>query len=85
MYKIEIHKEALKFLHSLPEGLALNILEKIKALENDPYPPGVIKVKGREETTFRMRIGKYRVLYFIDKPASAIYIMKIDKRGTVYD
>ena len=32
----------------------------------------------------RVRVGDYRILYFVDYSASKIYIEKIDKRGKVY-
>ena len=85
MYKIEIHKEALKFLRSLPDDISKKITKKLESLVFDPYPLGSIKLKGYQDDLFRIRIGKYRTLYNVSSPDLTIYVIKIDKRGTVYD
>jgi len=85
MYKIEIHKEANKFLNSLTSEFNLHILKRLEELKTNPYPQGVIRVRGYQEPIFRIRIGKYRVLYFVDNKTLTVYIIKIDKRSNVYE
>jgi len=41
------------------------ILEKIKGLEIEPCPSGIVKLKNSEQE-YRLRIGDYRVRYEID-------------------
>ena len=85
MYKIEIHKEANKFLNSLTPELNSHILKRLEELKINPFPQGVVRVKGYQEPIFRIRIGKYRALYFVDNKTLTVYIIKIDKRGNVYE
>ena len=85
MYKIEIHKEALKFLNSLNADIKTQIIKNLEELETNPYPQGVIKVKGYKDPIFRLRVGKYRALYFVNNSDLTVYIIKIDKRSRVYD
>ena len=85
MFKIEVHKEALSFLNSLDTNLRSLIVKKLEELKNNPYPQGVVRLKGYQTPTFRIRIGKYRALYFVSGQNLTIYIIKVDKRSTVYD
>jgi len=85
MYKVEIHKEALKFLNSLPEELYLQAVKRLGDLGSNPYPFGAIKVKGYQGNIFRIRVGKYRALYFVSSSELTVYVIKIDKRGVAYD
>ena len=43
------------------------------------------RILGYELPTFRIRIGKHRVLYRINYEEKRIIIVKIDKRDKVYD
>jgi mRNA interferase RelE/StbE len=46
---------------------------------NYPYK----KIKGKQNT-YRIRIGRFRILYKVNKGNLLIIIIDIDKRGTVY-
>jgi len=61
------------------------ILKRLEELKINPFPQGVVRVKGYQEPIFRIRIGKYRALYFVDNKTLTVYIIKIDKRGNVYE
>ena len=73
-------------LNSLKDNILLKrIADKIDDLENNPFPPGIERVEGSTDIkVFRVRVGDYRILYFVDYASSKIYIEKIDKRGRVY-
>ncbi len=75
---------AKKFLRNANKELQKRILGEIKKLSEDPKPYGSIKIIG-EENLYRIRIGKYRVLYEIYYEKEMILIAKIDKRDKVYD
>jgi len=44
---------------------------------------GLKKIKAAEDTS-RIRIGSYRVVYFIEKKKSEIHILKFEKRKKIY-
>jgi mRNA-degrading endonuclease RelE of RelBE toxin-antitoxin system len=41
------------------------------------------KIKGIEKT-FRIRIGKYRVVFYVDNVENKIYVTNIDARKNAY-
>lgn len=65
LYKITFARSSRKELQSLPKNIAERILTKIKALSNNPRPPGAKKLKGPIRL-WRLRVGEYRVVYDID-------------------
>jgi len=75
--KILFSKKSEKYLTSLPPRIALNILDRIQKI-----PDGDIKPLAGRKGEYRLRVGKYRILFFIDK--DIIHIVKLDTRGDVY-
>jgi len=50
----------------------------IQSLAETPRPPGVRKI---EDDTFRIRVGRYRVIYVVDDTAREIIITRVVKRS----
>lgn len=74
--QIQYSKQTEKFLKGQPIDMSKRIRNAIKNL-----PSGDIrKLKG--STSFRLRVGSYRVIF--DMNGNVIYISKIDSRGQVY-
>ena len=84
MYKVRIKKSANKDLDALDDKTYLRIDRNIQSLRNDPFPRGVKKLTG-EENRYRIRVGKYRILYEIDQKNKTIVIYRIKLRKTAYD
>ena len=82
-YNISFKKSAEKELRTLDKKLISRVLYSIENLSNNPVPPGSRKLVG-SETTHRIRIGDYRVVYLIDHDATTIEIQKIAHRKEVY-
>jgi len=55
-------------------------------LKTDPVPWREFDVKKIEggENTYRIRVGDFRVVYFLDKANRTIHILKVERRGKVY-
>ncbi|MEZ4846994.1 MAG: type II toxin-antitoxin system RelE/ParE family toxin [Bdellovibrionota bacterium] len=81
-YEIEIKKSAQKELEKLPKKDIQIIVEKINGLCKNPRGPNSIKLSGDEK--YRMRVGRYRVLYEIVDQVLMIYVIKIAHRKEVY-
>lgn len=81
MVKITYTKSAIKSLSLYEKPLRRRIIEAI-----DKIPQGDIKrMKGTDNPLlFRLRIGKYRVIYHYQENIKEIIIAKIDTRGDVY-
>lgn len=84
MFEIDYSPSSKKFLQTQDKFLSERILEKIKLLQEAPVPHNAVRVEGQNRT-FRIRIGKYRVLYEIKWELKIIYIKGVDKRSRIYD
>jgi len=72
-------ERALLELHRSDMGL---IGESLDALESDPRPPGVKKLLKHEG--YRIRKGKYRVLFTVDDSERLVRVYRIGHRRDVY-
>ncbi len=73
-------KTSLKYLSRLENDIRSNIISAIEAL---PDQGDIRKMKGRTlQNLFRLRVGKFRVLYI--RESEAIKILDIDVRGDIY-
>lgn len=82
-YKIEIRKNALKFIQKQERKNQLRLLKGIYGL---PHVGDIKKMSGYK-SLYRLRIGDFRVLYEMDpqsKELTLIDITDIDSRGQVY-
>ncbi|MEM1957354.1 MAG: type II toxin-antitoxin system RelE/ParE family toxin [Archaeoglobaceae archaeon] len=83
MYKVKVHRDVEKFLNKIPKRDAERIREKILSLK-DPFAQKPKKVEG-ETDVFRIRVGKYRILFFIDEEMKTVVVSKVDRRERAYD
>ena len=81
-YSIEVKQSAAKELSKIPKKELTRILDRISSLSDDPRPEGSIKLTNKEE--YRLRIGKYRVLYSVEDNILTVYIVKAGHRKNIY-
>lgn len=81
-YNLIIKPSAKRDLNSLPDKEVEQIVRRIVQLINNPRPFGIQKLT--DEEGYRMRIGKYRVLFEIDDKKKNILIFRIKHRKEVY-
>lgn len=81
-YSIEIKRSAARELAELPDRDRKRIVARIRALANDPRPPGAEKLSGHER--YRLRQGDYRVLYEIHDRVLVAVVVKIGHRRDGY-
>ena len=84
MYEIRIKKSAEKDLDALDDKTYIRIDRDIQRMRNNPFPKGVAKLSGGGNR-YRIRVGKYRMLYEIDQKNKIITIYRIKLRKTAYD
>jgi len=85
-YKIIVSSRADKFISEIDEKLRHRIIEEISDLENFPFftkPHDIAKLKGRK-SYYRIRIGKLRTIFKVNKDQRIIYIEKIGYRKKIY-
>ena len=81
-YTITIKKRASKALENLSQDGYQKVRDGIRALAENPRPPGCLKLTGREG--WRIRIGVYRIIYGIDDSAKKVIVQDIGHRKDIY-
>ena len=84
MYEIIFSRKAAKFISTLPKNYKNKIKEMLTILKENPYAYPYKKIRG-ETNLYRIRVGKYRILYEINKNQNQIIILKVDKRERIYE
>ncbi|MCY4343888.1 MAG: type II toxin-antitoxin system RelE/ParE family toxin [Gammaproteobacteria bacterium] len=82
-YEVEIVRSAEKQLRRLPPTDRERAVSTIASLATNPLPKGVRKLSGYDDV-FRVRFGRYRVLYSISEQTLTILILKVGHRRSVY-
>jgi mRNA interferase RelE/StbE len=81
-YRLFLLPRAQKELARLPTDSYERIRAAIRALAEEPRPPGCRKLTGREG--WRIRIGDYRVLYEIEDTPKTVTVVQVGHRRDVY-
>lgn len=82
-YSVLLAPPAERQLRSFPLAIQKRLVKRIKALQNDPRPPGVKKLAGKDDL-YRIREGDYRIIYTIQARELVILVLKIGDRKEVY-
>ena len=81
-YKIYIKPTAVKELQKIPKRDVNKIIDKIRSLASNPRPPGCEKLSADEK--YRVRQGRYRIVYSIEDDKLVVLIIKLGHRKDVY-
>lgn len=83
MYEIIIERSVAKQLEKIPSLDYVKIKTAINSLGVNPRPHGYLKLKGRDG--FRIRVGKYRIIYEINDNQLIVLIITVAHRKDVYE
>ena len=84
VYRVWIKTSAAKELAEIPlDGDRRRIAERIEGLAIDPRPRGCQKL-GERTDRYRVRQGRFRVVYAIDDRAHTVLVVRIADRKSVY-
>jgi mRNA interferase RelE/StbE len=79
MYRIKTASRRVeRELDKVPPDTFERVAAAIKLLAETPRPPGVKKIS---DNTFRIRVGRYRVIYVVDDTAQEVIITRIARRS----
>jgi mRNA interferase RelE/StbE len=81
-YSIIILRRAQSELASLPKESYEKVKAAISALSDNARPHGCKKLIGREG--WRIRVGKYHMIYNIDNKAQTIAVLHVGHRSNIY-
>ena len=81
-YRILIKPSAAKELDIIPKVDLKRIVKRIQNLSEIPRPPGCEKLT--VEDKYRLRQGRYRIVYSIDDRNKEVLVVKVGHRREVY-
>lgn len=81
-YNLLIKPSAAKELESVPKRDRQRIVQRIQALAGNPRPMGCEKLGGREQ--YRLRQGRYRIIYSISDHEQTVRVVKVAHRKEAY-
>jgi len=81
-YKSFFKASVRKDLSSVPKKDLKRIFSRIEKLAHDPRPPGCEKLTGQDR--YRLRQGRYRIVYSIKDDELTIWVVKTGHRKKVY-
>ena len=82
-YTVLLSKKAQKQLDKLSDNIAEPIFAAISGLEENPRPTGFKKLKGRDG--YRIRTGKYRIIYDIFDTELIVDVIALGHRKDIYE
>ena len=81
-YNVYFKQSVEKDLSTIPKKNLQKILHRIEALAEDPRPQGHEKLTGQER--YRIRQGRYRIVYSIQDKELTVWVVKVTHRKDVY-
>ncbi|MFQ5741053.1 MAG: type II toxin-antitoxin system RelE/ParE family toxin [Acidobacteriota bacterium] len=83
-YSVRIKTSAIKEIEAIsPKRERRRIVRRIEDLGDDPWPRGCQKLAGQEER-YRVRQGRYRIVYKVDDTGGVVEVFKVGHRRDVY-
>jgi len=80
IYKVFLKKFAAKFLDKIPDKDYKIVSKNISNLANVPRPFSSKKIATDERNIYRVRAGRYRIIYFIDDNNKGINLLEVKLR-----
>ncbi len=82
-YRLLIKPSAVKEIEAIPTKQdRRRVLTRIGALADDPRPPGCQKLSGASK--YRVRQGRYRILYEVRDDRLVVTVVRVAHRKDVY-
>ena len=82
-YSVEITRTAERQLRKLSQDDRQRVARMVAMLAIDPRPRGARKLVGYDDV-FRVRLGRYRVIYSIDDGTLTVLVLTMGHRKDVY-
>jgi mRNA interferase RelE/StbE len=82
-YSVALAPAASRQFRKLPVLIQQRLKRHIDSLTHAPRPAGTLKMQG-ESNLFRLRVGDYRIVYYVSDPGREVLVVKIRHRRDVY-
>jgi mRNA interferase RelE/StbE len=81
-YKVYFRASVEKDLRLIPKKDVKKILQRIDSLTAEPRPTGCEKLTGQDR--YRIRQGRYRIVYSIQDNELTVWIVRVGQRKDIY-
>jgi mRNA interferase RelE/StbE len=81
-YKVHFKASVEKDFTTIPKKDLKKILKRIGELADNPRPSGFEKLTGQER--YRLRQGRYRIVYSIQNDELTVWVVKVGHRKDIY-
>ncbi|MEW6426493.1 MAG: type II toxin-antitoxin system RelE/ParE family toxin [Thermodesulfobacteriota bacterium] len=81
-YKVFFKNSVEKDFKAIPKQELSRIIKQIGELSENPRPHGCEKLTGRE--IYRIRQGRYRIVYSIQDNELTVWVVKVGHRKDIY-
>ena len=81
-YEVYFKESVEKDFRDIPRKDLKRILRRIESLATEPRPSGCEKLTGRER--YRLRQGRYRIVYSIQDKKLTVWTVKVGHRKDIY-
>jgi mRNA interferase RelE/StbE len=82
-YRLLIKPSAVKEIEAIPTKQdRRRLVDRIESLADNPRPPGCQKLSGFDK--YRVRQGRYRILYMIQDDRLVVTVVRVAHRRDVY-
>ena len=82
VYKVHFKASVEKDFTTIPKKDLKKILKRIEGLTENPRPWGCEKLTGLER--YRLRQGRYRIVYSIQDDELTVWVVKVGHRKDIY-
>lgn len=82
-YRVEVARRAVKAIAALPRPEQRRVQAAIDLLADTPHPPGCVAMSG-EQSTYRVRVGSYSIVYEVHDRVLLIQVVRVGRRREVY-
>lgn len=84
--EIQYEKASVKYLKGLQKPQRDLILDAIEKLTHKPAEGDIKKMSGYKDGRYRLRVGKYRIIYkyLTNNEIEVLCIMDVGSRGDIY-
>ena len=86
MYKVVVHKRVAKNIKHTPKSHLQKLSSLLEVLKRDqaPYRDFDLKKIMGANSTYRVRMGDYRIVYFVERENETVHILKFEHRDKIY-
>ncbi len=85
MYEVKISKKVYKFLEKRDKKFLEKFYESLNILRKNPFDTELdVKPLKWAKNSYRLRIGKYRILFTIQQKEIVLFFYDANSRGNIY-